>query len=45
MGERRGCAFLVTQDIKAHAHPDVSIEVDELEAVSERARTAGAEIV
>jgi len=32
-------------DVKAHVHPDVSIEVDDLEAVHERARVAGAEIV
>jgi catechol 2,3-dioxygenase-like lactoylglutathione lyase family enzyme len=32
-------------DIKAHVHPDVSIEVDDLEAVYERARAAGVEIV
>ena len=31
-------------DIKAHVHPDVSIEVDDVDAVYERARTAGAEI-
>ena len=32
-------------DIKAHIHPDVSIEVDDVDDVYERARTAGAEIV
>ncbi len=32
-------------DIKAHVHPDVSIEVDDVDAVYERARTSGAEIV
>jgi len=32
-------------DIKAHIHPDVSIEVDDVDAVDERARAAGAEIV
>jgi catechol 2,3-dioxygenase-like lactoylglutathione lyase family enzyme len=32
-------------DIKAHVHPDVSIEVDDVDAVHERARAAGAEIV
>jgi uncharacterized glyoxalase superfamily protein PhnB len=32
-------------DIKAHIHPDVSIEVDNVDDVYERARTAGAEIV
>jgi predicted enzyme related to lactoylglutathione lyase len=32
-------------DIKAQMHPDVSIEVDDVDAVYERARTAGADIV
>jgi predicted enzyme related to lactoylglutathione lyase len=32
-------------DIKAHVHADVSIEVDDLDAVYERAREAGAEVV
>ena len=32
-------------DIKAHIHPDVSIEVDDVDAVYERALAAGAEIV
>jgi len=32
-------------DIKAHVHPDVSIEVDDVDAVYERARAAGVEIV
>ena len=32
-------------DIKAHIHPHVSIEVDDVEAVYERARGAKAEIV
>ena len=32
-------------DIRAHVHPDVSIEVDDVEAVYERACAAGAEIV
>jgi catechol 2,3-dioxygenase-like lactoylglutathione lyase family enzyme len=32
-------------DIKAHVHPDVSIEVDDVDEVYERARAAGAEIV
>jgi catechol 2,3-dioxygenase-like lactoylglutathione lyase family enzyme len=32
-------------DIKAHVHPDVSIEVDDLHEVYERARAAEAEIV
>ena len=32
-------------DIKARVHPDVSIEVDDVDAVYERARAANAEIV
>jgi catechol 2,3-dioxygenase-like lactoylglutathione lyase family enzyme len=32
-------------DIKARVHPDVSIEVDDVDAVYERAVTAGMEIV
>jgi catechol 2,3-dioxygenase-like lactoylglutathione lyase family enzyme len=32
-------------DIKAHVHPDVSIEVDDVDNVYERAVAAGAEIV
>ena len=32
-------------DIKAHVHPDVSIEVDNVDEVYERARAASAEIV
>ena len=32
-------------DIKAHVHPDVSIEVDDVDAVHDRAVAAGAEIV
>jgi len=32
-------------DIKAQMHPDVSIEVDDVDAVYERARSAGADIV
>ena len=32
-------------DIKAHIHPVVSIEVDDVDDVYERARAAGAEIV
>ena len=32
-------------DIKARVHPDVSIEVDDVDDVYERARAAGAEIV
>ena len=36
---------VMSLDIKAHIHPDVSIEVDDVDAVYERARAAGAEIV
>ena len=32
-------------DIKAHVHPDASIEVDDVDSVHDRARAAGAEIV
>jgi predicted enzyme related to lactoylglutathione lyase len=32
-------------DVKAHVHPDVSIEVDDVDAVHARAVAAGAEIV
>ena len=32
-------------DVKAHVHPDVSIEVDDVDAVYERAQAAEAEIV
>ena len=32
-------------DIKARVHPDVSIEVDDVDAVHERAVAAGAEVV
>jgi catechol 2,3-dioxygenase-like lactoylglutathione lyase family enzyme len=32
-------------DVKAHVHPDVSIEVDDVDDVYDRARAAGAEIV
>jgi predicted enzyme related to lactoylglutathione lyase len=32
-------------DIKAHIHPDVSIEVDDVDDVYQRAQAAGAEIV
>jgi catechol 2,3-dioxygenase-like lactoylglutathione lyase family enzyme len=32
-------------DVKAHIHPDVSIEVDDVDAVHARAVAAGAEIV
>ena len=31
-------------DINAHVHPDVSIEVDDVDDVYERARTAGCDI-
>ena len=32
-------------DVKAHIHPDVSVEVDDVDAVYERARTPGAEVI
>jgi uncharacterized glyoxalase superfamily protein PhnB len=32
-------------DVKAHIHPDVSIEVDDVDTVYERAVAAGADIV
>jgi uncharacterized glyoxalase superfamily protein PhnB len=32
-------------DVKANVHPDVSIEVDDVDAVHERALAAGYEIV
>ena len=32
-------------DIKAKVHPDITIEVDDIDAAHERATTAGAEIV
>jgi catechol 2,3-dioxygenase-like lactoylglutathione lyase family enzyme len=32
-------------DVKAHLHPDVSIEVDDVDAVHARAVAAGAEVV
>ena len=32
-------------DVKAHIHPDVSIEVDDVDAIHDRAVAAGAEIV
>ena len=32
-------------DVHAHVHPDVSIEVDDVDAIHERAVAAGAEIV
>jgi catechol 2,3-dioxygenase-like lactoylglutathione lyase family enzyme len=32
-------------DIKAHLHPDISIEVDDVDAAHDRARSSGAEIV
>ena len=32
-------------DIKAHVHPDLSIEADDVDTVHARARAAGAEIV
>ena len=32
-------------DVRAHVHPDISIEVDDVDAVHARAIEAGAEIV
>lgn len=32
-------------DVKAHVHPDISIEVDDVDEVHARAKKAGAEIV
>jgi predicted enzyme related to lactoylglutathione lyase len=36
---------IITKDATGPAHPDVSIEVDDLDAVHERAVASGAEIV
>lgn len=36
---------VMSLDIKAHIHPDLSIEVDDVDAVHERAVRAGADIV
>ncbi len=36
---------VMREDIQAHVHPDVSIEVDDVDAAHERAVAAGAEIV
>ena len=35
---------VMSLDVKAHQHPDVSIEVDDVDEVHERAVAAGAEI-
>ncbi len=44
--DQREVQLSVTKlDIKAHVHADVSIEVDDVDSVYQRARTAGAEIV
>ena len=43
--EREVQLSVMKLDIKAHVHPDVSIEVDDVDAVYERALAAGAEIV
>src|SRR5262245_50097222 len=44
--EQREVQLSVMQlDVKAHIHPDVSIEVDDVDAVHARALTLGAEIV
>ncbi|HEX2772501.1 MAG TPA: VOC family protein [Micromonosporaceae bacterium] len=45
-GDRREVQLSVMSlDIKAGVHPDVSIEVDDVDAVHERAVAAGADIV
>ena len=36
---------VMSLDVKAHQHPDVSIEVDDVDEVYERAVAAGAEVV
>jgi predicted enzyme related to lactoylglutathione lyase len=36
---------VVKLDIKAHVHPEVSIEVDDIDVIYERAVAAGAEVV
>ncbi len=36
---------VMSLDIKAHIHPEISIEVDDVDDVYERARAAGMEIV
>ena len=44
--DQREVQLSVTKlDPKAHVHPEVSIEVDDIDAVHERARIAGTEIV
>lgn len=42
---REGQLSVMNLDIKAGVHPDISIEVDDVDAVYRRAVTAGAEIV
>ena len=45
-GDRREVQLSVMRlDIKAHVHPDVSIEVDDVDAVYQRAVKTGCEIV
>jgi catechol 2,3-dioxygenase-like lactoylglutathione lyase family enzyme len=44
-GQREVQLSVMKLDIKAHIHPDVSIEVDDVDAVHERAQAAGADIV
>jgi predicted enzyme related to lactoylglutathione lyase len=36
---------VMAMDVKAHVHPDVSIEVDDVDEVHDRAVAAGADIV
>jgi catechol 2,3-dioxygenase-like lactoylglutathione lyase family enzyme len=45
-GDRHEVQLSVTRlDVKAHIHPEVSIEVDDVDAVYQRAVKAGSEIV
>jgi catechol 2,3-dioxygenase-like lactoylglutathione lyase family enzyme len=43
-GHREVQLSVMALDIKAHLHPDISIEVDDVDEVHRRAVTAGAEI-
>jgi catechol 2,3-dioxygenase-like lactoylglutathione lyase family enzyme len=44
-GQREVQVSVMKLDVKAHVHPDVSVEVDDVDAVYDRAVAAGAEIV
>ena len=44
-GQREVQLSVMNLDIKAHIHPDISIEVDDVDAVHDRAVRADAEIV